>query len=132
MRITLQITCDDAAEAQKIIGKLTRPDTWVDMTDKTTAMNARVDKIMGSTDPVGEQSLGNSSGSEGAPRPNVSPGEPSIGKIGADSKAFIHGELKAALGTGRVPEHFGTKFQEHLKLLWKRGEIKWDGTEYYL
>lgn len=58
-------------------------------------------------------------------RPNVSPGEPSISKMGAATNA----EITKLLNAGKdVP----AKFTEHLKLLWKRGEVKYDGKEYYL
>lgn len=145
MRITIQVTCDDAEDAQRVMKKLAAPDnTWVDQINNDSSsssgsknpllkgdITARIDKIMGSSAAGAEQS-GSNDGATGAPRPNISPGEPTITKIGADSKTFILGELKASLGTGRVPEHFGHKYKEHLKLLWKRGEIKWDGLEYYL
>ena len=58
-------------------------------------------------------------------RKNVSPGEPSITKIGSGAKeTIIH-----ALNTGTP---LGDRYTEHLKLLWARGEIKFDGEEYYL
>lgn len=64
-------------------------------------------------------------------RINVSPGTPSITKIGSNTKEYIINELKIS-GAPRTLEHFGMKYKEHLKLLWARGEIKFDGTEYYL
>ena len=58
-------------------------------------------------------------------RKNVNPGEPSITKIGSGAKeTIIH-----ALNTGTP---LGDRYTEHLKLLWARGEIKFDGKEYYL
>ena len=59
-------------------------------------------------------------------RPNVDPGKPAIGKIGAPAKALILEELS----TGTIQPH--AKYAEHLKLLWARGEVKFDGQEYYL
>ena len=59
------------------------------------------------------------------PRKNVSPGEPSITKIGTNTREEIIGALKR--GTQPLD-----KFREHLKLLWKRGEVKFDGEEYYV
>ncbi len=60
-----------------------------------------------------------------AERKNISPGTPSITKIGSGAKeTIIH-----ALNTGTP---LGDRYTEHLKLLWARGEIKFDGTEYYL
>ena len=58
-------------------------------------------------------------------RKNVSPGEPSITKIGSGAKeTIIH-----ALSTGTP---LGDRYTEHLKLLWARGEIKFDGEVFYL
>lgn len=57
-------------------------------------------------------------------RKNFSPGEPSITKIGSGAKeTIIH-----ALNTGTP---LGDRYTEHLKLLWARGKVKFDG-EYYL
>ena len=58
-------------------------------------------------------------------RKNVSPGAPNITKIGAKSTQEIIYALSHGL---QVPE----RFTEHLKLLWSRGEVKFDGTDYYL
>ena len=58
-------------------------------------------------------------------RENVSPGEPSITKIGSNTRE----EIIEALKRGVQPLD---KFREHLKLLWKRGEIKFDGKEYFV
>ena len=58
-------------------------------------------------------------------RKNVSPGEPSITKIGSGAKeTIIH-----ALNTGTP---LGDRYTEHLKLLWARGEIKFDGEQFYV
>ena len=57
-------------------------------------------------------------------RKNICPGTPSITKIGSGTKeTIIH-----ALNTGTP---LGDRYTEHLKLLWARGEVKYDG-EYYL
>lgn len=55
-------------------------------------------------------------------RPNVSPGEPSISKIGTQTKENLLFTL---------PHQPDAKWAEHMKLLWKRGEVKFDGTDYY-
>lgn len=58
-------------------------------------------------------------------RENVSPGTPSITKLGSGTReTIIH-----ALATGTP---LGERYAEHLKLLWTRGEIKFDGKEYYV
>ena len=63
---------------------------------------------------------------EGEPRKNINPGEPTITKIGSGTRDVILADLKAGR---QLPL---PKYAEHLKLLWKRGEIKFDGEEYYV
>ena len=58
-------------------------------------------------------------------RPNVDPGVSLISKIGGPTKALILEELAEGIQPG-------PKFSEHMKLLWTRGEVKFDGKEYYL
>ena len=58
-------------------------------------------------------------------RKNISPGIPSIGKIGENAKAFI----LESLGAGAQPPD---KYLEHMKLLWSRHIIKFDGDEFYI
>lgn len=58
-------------------------------------------------------------------RANVDPGKPSIGKIGSTTKE----ELLRTLQQEKIPH---AKYSEHLKLLWSRGEIKFDGERYYV
>ena len=58
-------------------------------------------------------------------RANVSPGIPLIGKIGTATKE----ELLKLLGQGICP---AKKYVEHLKLLWSRNEVKYDGEVFYL
>lgn len=60
-----------------------------------------------------------------AERINVSPGATSIGKIGSNTKELILESLA-------VNVQPATKYVEHLKLLWARGEVKFDGNSYYL
>ena len=62
---------------------------------------------------------------EEPPRQNVSPELPAISKIGEKAKTYLLNELK----DGRQPE---AKYVEHLKLLWARGEIKFDVKDFYL
>ena len=60
-----------------------------------------------------------------AVRPNVAPGKPVIERIGSATK----GELLKMLQQGVTPP---AKYTEHLKLLWERGVVKFDGKDYYL
>lgn len=137
MRITIQVTCDTPAEAQDAIARLTRPKTWEDDLPPPKVSEARIDQIMAGSGAAPPLPSGKDY-SKGEPepvlvrvsgmdRPNVSPGEPSITKIGAESKERI---LKWVREPGSYLDT--TKFAEHLKLLWKRGEIKFSGTEYFI
>lgn len=58
-------------------------------------------------------------------RSNVPPGVATISKIGSNTKE----ELFKMLGQGVQPP---AKYREHLKLLWERGEVKFDGEEWYV
>lgn len=62
---------------------------------------------------------------EVASRKDVSPGTPAIGKIGSTTKDTLLDLLKQGIQPN-------SKWSEHLKLLWLRHEIKFDGKEYYL
>jgi hypothetical protein len=155
MRITIQVTCDTPEDAKDAINRLTRPKTWVDDVESSTRLNAgretgantdsgkKVDNdearhsshpttrttSTGSSAKGAEQS-GDNEGVTGAPRPNISPGEPAIGKIGGATREYLLNELKAGDRTTEYKDFH--KFKEHLKLLWSRGEVKFDGDEYYL
>ena len=85
MRITLQITCDNEAEAQTIIKKITAPPTWIDELEKTNPAPAkhaysngvaltesRIDKIMGSSGDNAAEQPSSGSRAADAPRPNNS------------------------------------------------------------
>jgi len=56
---------------------------------------------------------------------NINPGPSAIGKIGSTTKA----ELLHILSCGAQPT---AKYKEHLKLLWARDEVKWDGEVWYV
>lgn len=58
-------------------------------------------------------------------RENISPGDPAITKMGNATKE----EILTYLRRGAQPAE---KYSEHLKLMWARGEVKYDGTIYYL
>jgi len=59
-------------------------------------------------------------------RPDKSPGRSSITKIGTTTK----NQLLSMLKQGMQPAH--NKFGEHLKLLHNRGEVRYDGEQYYI
>lgn len=60
--------------------------------------------------------------SGGVPSP---PGEP-CAKIGSNTRA----DLLARCRNPMLPEVIGRKYYPHLKLLWNRGEMTWNGTHY--
>lgn len=53
------------------------------------------------------------------PRSNINPGKSAITRIGTETKK----ELLSMIHGGVQPD---AKWQEHLKLLWERGEVKFD------
>jgi hypothetical protein len=59
-------------------------------------------------------------------RPNVNPGPPGISRIHKTTEDLILAELKQ----GRQPNP--EAYKEHLRLLWQRCQVKFDGKEYYL
>ena len=62
-------------------------------------------------------------------RENKSPGAPTTTKIGSAAKEYI---LEALALSDKTLEEIGPRYSEHLKLLWSRREVKFDGTRYYL
>lgn len=118
MRYMLSFQCESNEEAQSVlaavaaIGKQPHACSkeYVPLSEVASAADEPVDH-------VGKQRM--------FPRMNVSPGEPSIGKIGENAKAFILESLAA----NQQP---GPKYGEHCKLLWSRHAIKFDGTDYYI
>lgn len=133
MKLAITIYPDDFAEADRIIhqlrgvrgleldgymGKKTyeRPFTEAEK-------NASREIGTGDSDEKADNDI--SEVSHPATRANVSPGEPAIGKIGSKAKD----EILTSLDQGRQPIK---AYAEHLKLLWKRGEVKFDGKEYFL
>jgi hypothetical protein len=127
MKFNFYISCENAEEAQqciKFIDKITSGrKTWEDHLDEKKSereitVSDRGKKV--------DNDEGESS-SHPTIRPNIDPGEPAIGKIGTETKET----LINALRTG-VPLTKPEKWVEHYKLLWKRGEVKFDGEHFYL
>ena len=58
-------------------------------------------------------------------RLNDNPGKSMITRIGTETKKEI---LSMLHGGAQPPKHY----TEHMKLLWERGEVKFDGKEWYL
>lgn len=114
---------EGAAPAHKTLGELERE-------DNSGFVNPGCENKNSSATGTPPQGVAAVQPDRQAARPNNSPGEPSITKIGADAKTTIMTHLQAGL----QPDH--RKYTEHMKLLWKRGEIKFDDRaghmEYYL
>ena len=110
MKVNFYISCETSEETKACLDFIRE----MEEIRKTDRLCARPDVL----DEPDDSSVTN--------RRNVNPGEPSIGKIGEATKMAILSDL----ANGRQPPH--PKYTEHLKLLWKRGEVKWDGQEYYL
>lgn len=98
---------------------------WHELRKQTLVARDRV--VAWSDDDTGEESeaVAPAPVERTVERKNVSPGKPLIGKIGTDTKEGILNTLKQ----GEQP---AKKYAEHCKLLWARGEIKFDGQGYYL
>ena len=58
-------------------------------------------------------------------RRNLNPGVSTITKIGAATRL----QIMNTLADGHQPS---SKYEEHLKLLWERGEVKFDGKEWWV
>jgi hypothetical protein len=116
MRITIQVTCDTPEDAKDAINRLTRPANWTDKVDIPEK-------------PEVPPRLGGETVIQTRPNPivrgNVDPGKPSIGKIGAKARE----EIMETLKEGNQPDP--RAYREHCKLLWSRGELKYDGERYY-
>lgn len=118
------------AERETILEQLTlAPDEvlvaaynhWHDIRDKVVLARGRMPRAEHVEEKVSEPVL-RTTASE---RPNVCPGESSITKIGSNTKTDLLNDLRE----GRQPSD---KYAEHMKLLWERGEVSYDGEEYYL
>jgi hypothetical protein len=121
MKIIISIECEKDDEAHEVINLLTsRHKTWVE--HREDAPQQAKPKGMISVEVLGA----NESEPAPPPRKNVSPGGPFITKIGTTTSDMILGLLKNGM---TVPE---PKYTEHLRLLWSRGLVKFDGKEYYL
>lgn len=108
MKITLNIECDSVEEYEHTLCSLA-PKPLPTFTPLTTEEKAR-----DSPPPIKE-------------RANVSPGESSITKMGANMKRA----MLAGVGSGSFTDNYTGKSLKYLQLLWKRGEVKFDGKDFY-
>lgn len=61
-------------------------------------------------------------------RPNVSPGTPTVSKMGADRKQAIFAGVRA----GDFVNGYSGVSLPYLQLLWSRGEVRFDGQDFYI
>lgn len=118
MKFNFYISCENAEEAQACIG-------FIDEMTMKRGEPLRPEPVFNAVARGAAAESEEMNGGGVVPRKNVSPGEPSIGKIGENAKTAILIELR----NGFQPP---AKMNEHCKLLWKRGEIRFDGQEYYV
>ena len=103
MKTTITVECDNDAETFAVMHRLLGTNTIATPPVEPTKVKTVVE------------------------RPNVSPGDSSITKMGQDMKKA----MLAAVGSGAFKPNYDGKSLKYLQLLWKRGEIKFDGKEFY-
>jgi hypothetical protein len=151
MRITIQVTCESPEDAMNAMARLTAPSVAMqvlkefkpsssDDLDRYLAKGPGKIVVTKDRDSEGaapahtplkeaepeDKAVYDAMAEKYNARPNINPGDPTIGKIGTATRELILADLAA----GRQPPQ--PKYTEHLKLLWKRGEVKYDGTRWYL
>lgn len=129
MKFNFYISCENADEAQrciKFIDEMTRSREEV-ARDAGVPTRATLRR-----DPVADERTDG----HFAERENVDPGLTACTRIGSDTKELL---LKELPGRGHDMEHLGKKIKRNaeqtgqlVQLLWDRGEIRFDGTEFYL
>ena len=125
MRYMLSFQCETQEEAQAVLNAVAaigkQPHACSRQFIEASEIVAKVHGKIVDTEPLSEGAHPTAS----PPRKNVNPGTPSIGKIGSGTKE----QLLEMLSEGHQPQ---AKWMEHLKLLWSRGEVKFDGYDFYL
>lgn len=129
MKINITYQCDTVAEAKEVLEAVHRLSKLPYRLEGFGAaiVSGDLNALVELADPHDTEDRNPNRNGIPEPRPNINPGEPTIGKIGEATKAVILDEL----GTKNI-QPLQPKYTEHLKLLWKRGLIKYDGKEYYL
>ena len=117
MRFNFYISCENDQEARDCI------DFIAEMTAKRDTAQSFSERH--GTTPEGSAAVQPVSSGRSTERPNLDPGKPSITKIGGSTRDEILTRVRDNLQPN-------PKFTEHCKLLWSRGEIKFDGKEWYL
>lgn len=115
MKITLNIECNNLDEMLYIQEALAQQRSSTPMPHiHNTSAPAQLVIAKDMTTPVKE-------------RVNISPGESSITKMGVDMKKA----MMAGVGSGAFTDNYTGKSLKYLQLMWKRGEVKFDGKDFY-
>lgn len=118
MKFSFTVHCDTIAELKDAIRRIDGAAGSIEMPRKTSELVETAVQDSDETSPTLAET----------PQ-NINPGPSGISKIGTSTKEWIIGELRQSSQPG---DHFGTKYEDHLKLLWARHEIKFDGALYYI
>lgn len=125
MRYMISFQCESHEEAQAVLTAVATIGKEPHACSKQYVAPGELGERRVMDEPVSTERRGGAIVVEETPRKNVSPGTPSIGKIGTNTKE----EILKLLQMGVQPP---AKYTEHLKLLWSRHEIKFDGAFYYI
>ena len=110
MKFMISFQCDTVEEARAVV-------------DAVAAIGKEPLKTSRVIDDV-EKVLTVSKEAKPAARPNINPGESKMKRLSGQAYNFV----MVQLGLGKQPKGYA----EHLKLLWKRGEVKFDGSNWYI
>ena len=111
MKFMISFQCDTVEEARAVV-------------DAVAAIGKEPLKTSRVIDDV-EKVLTVSKEAKPTTRPNIDPDASTITKINGATFSTIMNDLHRGLQPG-------PKYTEHLKLLWKRGEVKFDGSNWYI
>ena len=111
MKFMISFQCDTVEEARAVV-------------DAVAAIGKEPTKTSRVIDDVEKVLAVSDDDSKPAARPNINPGESKMKRLSGQAYNFVIVQL----GLGKQPEGYA----EHLKLLWTRGEVKFDGSNWYI
>lgn len=134
MKTMISFQCDTLDEARAVIDAVAAlgksphacSKQYVDVKDLTQSAKNDITSARAQTLEELEREELNFRCVEVETRKNINPGDPTITKIGSSTKEVILDALRQGQQMPRP------KYDEHLKLLWKRGEIRFDGENFYV
>ncbi len=125
MRYMISFQCESNEEAQAVLKAVATIGKEPHACSKQYVEPADLGERRVLDEPVDSERRGKAFEVKDETRMNVTPGTPTITKIGTNTKE----EIMRLLKSGVQP---GAKYTEHLKLLWSRGEIKYDSVLFYI